>query len=222
MNMSRVKFLIPCLSLIAFASALAGPVRVACAGDSITEGTVLKNRETTSYPAVLAGLLGEGFLVRNFGCSGATVTSSGQGAKPYSNQPQYADALAFSPDVVVMMLGTNDTKTAVFSAGSETFHASYQRLLDAFRSLPSHPRILICRPVPVMGEGRYTINEINRQKLLLAVSAICRANDMELIDLDPVLGGKPEWFSDLVHPNEEATAAIARAVAEQIKKGSAR
>lgn len=213
-----MKNLTACLLLCTIAFSRAEPVRVACVGDSITAGTVLKDRERTSYPSLLAGLLGGGYEVRNFGHSGATVTSSGQGALPFVAQPEHAAALAWDPGIVVVMLGTNDTKTAVFDAGVTTFRERYQELLDAFLSLPVPPRILICLPVPVMGGGRYTINEPNRQKLLPIIAALAQKNHAELIDLDPVLGGKPEMFRDLVHPNEEATAAIARAVAERIQQ----
>ena len=56
-------------------------VRVACVGDSITYGSGIPDREHNSYPAQLQKLLGDGYEVRNFGVSGATLLKNGD--KPY-------------------------------------------------------------------------------------------------------------------------------------------
>ena len=47
-----------------------GTVKVACIGDSITFGALLRDRESNCYPAQLEKLLGEGYSVRNFGVNG--------------------------------------------------------------------------------------------------------------------------------------------------------
>ena len=74
------------LSLVAMAVSACGsePKRVACVGDSITYGSGIKGRETKSYPAQLAGMLGEDYVVKNFGVSGATMLKKGD--KPYWKQ----------------------------------------------------------------------------------------------------------------------------------------
>ena len=63
-------FSLPFMTACASASA---PLRVACVGDSITYGDKLADRETQSYPAVLAQLAGGRFLTGNFGVNGATA-----------------------------------------------------------------------------------------------------------------------------------------------------
>ena len=52
------------------------PVKVACVGNSITYGYGIAGRETRSYPAQLQRMLGDGYLVGNFGKSGATDRKS--------------------------------------------------------------------------------------------------------------------------------------------------
>jgi hypothetical protein len=47
----------------------AAPIKVACIGDSITEGAGLSNPALESYPARLQRLLGAGYIVRNYGVS---------------------------------------------------------------------------------------------------------------------------------------------------------
>ena len=51
------------------------PVRIACVGDSITQGVgAVKGK---SYPSQLQALLGDKWLVRNFGVSGRTLLKKG-------------------------------------------------------------------------------------------------------------------------------------------------
>ncbi|MBQ8450967.1 MAG: hypothetical protein IJY64_08680, partial [Bacteroidaceae bacterium] len=50
-------------------------IKVACVGNSVTFGYGHKNPAETSYPTRLQQMLGEGYEVRNFGHSGATLLS---------------------------------------------------------------------------------------------------------------------------------------------------
>jgi len=61
------------------------PVKIACVGDSITEGSGLTSPATQSYPARLQRLLGTNYNVRNFGVSGRTLLK--QGDFPYWKEP---------------------------------------------------------------------------------------------------------------------------------------
>lgn len=47
--------------------------RVACIGDSLTWGFSLPDSWRQSYPALLQERLGADYVVRNFGCNGASV-----------------------------------------------------------------------------------------------------------------------------------------------------
>ena len=89
-------------------------LRVACVGDSITYGSGIKDRHHDSYPAVLGRWLGPGWDVRNFGVSGATLLKKGD--LPYFKQKNHEAAVAFTPDIVVIMLGTNDSSTSESAA----------------------------------------------------------------------------------------------------------
>src|SRR5256885_2347791 len=105
-TIARALALILLFPLVALA---AGPTtRVACVGDSITFGAGLRDRESNNYPARLQHSLGSDWEVRNFGVSSTTVLKRGN--KPYVREKAYAQALEFKPDLVVIMLGTNDTK----------------------------------------------------------------------------------------------------------------
>lgn len=100
------------------------PQKIACVGNSVTFGYGLANRDHDSYPARLQALLGEDYLVGNFGRSGATLLSRGH--NPYVKTEEYRKALEFLPDVVVIHLGLNDTDPRNWPNYRDDFIADYQ------------------------------------------------------------------------------------------------
>ncbi|HBN38285.1 MAG TPA: hypothetical protein DD404_02040, partial [Ruminococcaceae bacterium] len=83
-------------------------IRVACVGDSITFGCMVQNWQKNNYPTVLNHLLGEDYCVNNFGYTNRTAIKSAD--YPYTNEKLYRQSLDFKPDIVVLMLGSNDSK----------------------------------------------------------------------------------------------------------------
>src|SRR5689334_8855673 len=108
----------------------ANAAKIACVGDSITYGSGLGDRGTESYPAVLQTLVGSAHTVENFGVSGATLLKNGD--KPYWDESAYGSSGSFEPDVVVIMLGTNDAKPQNWSHASE-FAGDYAALIEHYR-----------------------------------------------------------------------------------------
>ena len=82
------------------------PVKVACIGNSVTFGAGIEKQED-KYPAKLQKMLGEGYEVKNFGHSGATLLNNGH--RPYQNLPEFKESISFKPDIVIIHLGLNDT-----------------------------------------------------------------------------------------------------------------
>jgi lysophospholipase L1-like esterase len=185
------------------------PKRVACVGDSITLGIGIKNKESGTYPAKLQRLLGEGWLVRNFGVVGATLME--QGDRPYQDQQAFQQALDSSPDVVVIMLGTWDTRP-VNRRHLATFAGCCRILVGKFQALPSKPRILLCRPPLITGELVRGINEPTLQQELPLLDAVAENMGLELVDIHAALTDPEAHFIDGVHPTEAGAELIARAV----------
>ena len=184
-------------------------IRVACIGDSITYGYSIKNRIKDCYPAQLGRMLGQKWQVRNFGVSGATLLKKGD--LPYWNQQAFKDALAYNPNVVIIKLGTNDTKPQNWKY-KDQFFADYSDMIDCFAELPSKPRIWICKPVPAYGE-RWGISEtIIKNEVIPLIDRIARSKHVAVIDLYGPLSGKPELFPDQIHPNAEGAYDIAKVI----------
>ena len=200
------------LALISLMNARAAePIKVACVGDSITQGVGAQRGK--SYPAQLQGLLGDGYQVGNFGVSARTLLKKGD--FPYWNEKKYQDALAMEPAIVVIMLGTNDTKPQNWKFEAE-FEADYRELVKSFQSLKSKPRVFVCRPVPVPGKGNYGINEENIQKEIPRLYALAKALGCGVIDMHAALEKTPEMLPDRVHPNTAGAGEMAKAAARAI------
>lgn len=187
-----------------------GRIRVACVGDSITFGAGIKDRKTDSYPVQLQRLLGaKKWDVRNFGVSSATMLKKGN--YPYWNLKAFKEALAFEPHVVLIKLGTNDSKPDNWKFKSE-YSVDYKAMIAAFSSLPSKPQIWLCRPVPVV-KDRWGITEVVvKNEVIPLIDGIADSLDLPVIDLHAALSGKAQLFPDGVHPNGVGAGFIAREI----------
>jgi acyl-CoA thioesterase-1 len=193
--------------------AVSSGVRVACVGDSITEGTGIADRKMT-YPAQLAVLLGGEWQVGNFGVSGSTMMNSGD--KPYQKEGKFREAVALKPDVVVIKLGTNDSKPHNWKAAKEDFSKDSKLLLAAFREANPKVRIFLCTPAPAFPENFGIRESIIAAETIPLIRALAAEEKLPLIDLHEVLKDPPEFFKDKVHPDAAGAGVIAAKVAEAL------
>ena len=191
------------------------PIKVACVGDSITFGAGIENREEHAYPAQLGRMLGPGWEVRNFGVSGTTLLRTGDA--PYTKTPQFQEAKRFAPDVVVLMLGTNDSKPQNWKRKGR-FIADATDLIETFRNLPSHPTVWLCKPVPVFPERWGISNAVVLHEVIPHLDAVISRSEAAGIDCYTSLAAHPEHFPDKVHPNAAGATIIAETVAAALRQ----
>lgn len=187
----------------------AEPIRLACIGDSITYGYGIQDREKNSYPAQLAVMLGNHWDVRNFGVSGATLLKKGD--RPYWNQDAFKKALEFNPNVVVIMLGTNDSKPINWKYKDE-YVGNYIDLIRKFQALEAKPKIWICYLVPAY-PARWGITEkVMTEEIMPRIDEVANKTGVPIIDLHTALSDKAQLFPDLIHPNAEGAKLMAEAI----------
>ncbi|MCH3907853.1 MAG: GDSL-type esterase/lipase family protein [Sphaerochaeta sp.] len=172
---------------------------IACVGDSITYGYGLDHRETTCYPSRLGELLGRSCVVGNFGLTGAVVQPDRM--KSYDSSLPYQESIRFQPDIVVVLLGTNDTKPWYWR-GEEIYRTSMQALLTTYQKLPSHPKVYTLL-VPASRPNRFCV----RNSMTIRERTVLRTLPFPCIPLPDNLAG-----DDGVHPGEAGAEAIAKAV----------
>jgi len=209
------------VALLTLAASAGQTIRVACVGDSITYGSGLKDRAHASYPAWLGRWLGPDYDVRNFGVSGATLVHEGD--RPYFKQKACSQALAFRPKIVVIMLGTNDSKHRGDGSLDATnaldnwqykpdYVPDYEDLIAAFRKANPDVMIYLCLPTPCY-PGRWGINNKTiHDEIIPLVLQVAAATHARVIDLYHALPDKADLQPDTVHPNEHGAQLMAAVV----------
>lgn len=194
----------------------AQPVKVACVGNSVTFGYGLENPEKESYPVQLQQLLGENYLVKNFGKSGATLLRKGH--RPYNEQEEYKNAIAFAGDIIVIHLGLNDTDPRDWPNYGDDFIKDYLTLIQDFRTANPNCKIYICRMTPI-GHNHWRFKSGTRDwywKIQHCIETVAEQADCQLIDLQEILYHRPDLFPDALHPTKEGAGIIAQQVYEAI------
>ena len=199
----------------------AGQIKVACVGDSITYGHSVSDWGKNHYPAVLQDILGDAYHVANFGVSGACVNKNGN--KPYIKRPIYEESIKYDADILVFMLGSNDSKPRNW-IDVDTFLADYQALLDTYLKKEKSPKVYIgiCSKAyyvdgTTSGTARYNIQPELVEQIAASLKKKYEKEDVVIVDIHKLTGEHPEWFKkDGIHPDKDGAMAIANEVAELI------
>ena len=192
-----------------------GVLKVACVGDSITRGTFVWRRKTRSYPAQLQAMLGERFCVRAFGVNGHAVQQSSD--RPYRSSEAFRRSTSFQPDIVLVMLGTNDSRGDNWK-GAGPFSTDYRELVAQYQTLVSSPRVWLMTPPAVFRLGRskevrYSMSEAAIQEICDTIKGLAPELGCGIIDIHEATALHPEAFRfDGVHPGGVGATLIAQAV----------
>jgi len=180
-------------------------IHLACIGDSITE--------FTNYPSELQTMFGSGYIVGSFGVSGSTVLLDTD--MPYIDQRAFTMAKNFLPDIVVIMLGTNDARTDNFQS-IDNFVADYMMLISKIQALESNPQIFIVKPPPIFDNELDLNSENLREEIIPRIEQTADELDLQVIDVYSALENHSEYFQDGIHPNNEGATLIAGEVYKAI------
>ena len=190
----------------------AQPVRVACVGNSITYGTGIADREHFSYPVQLQQMLGNGYVVGNFGKPGATLLYKGH--RPYVEQPEFKEALRFKGDIAVIHLGINDTDPRNWPNYRDEFVKDYLSIMDSLRAANPKVRFILARMTPI-ADRHPRFQSGTKQwhdEIQTAIETVARVSGAGLIDFHEPLYPYPNLLPDAIHPNSEGAGILAKTV----------
>lgn len=225
------------------------PIKVACVGDSITfQGCVTDKNDT--YVSQLSWLLGSDYEVTNYGHSGRTLLKNGfcghenqKNPCSYWNTTEFQAAIDSSPDIITIMLGTNDAKRCNWygspngypSGGGSIYFSDYIDLINVFWSLPSAPKIYLALPPPLVHPPNHPEepvpfdmdDHVVNDQMRLLIPSIAKEftsrfnTPIGVIDVWSALGGTKGYFDpsmscDGCHPEKAAHAIIAKTIASAI------
>ena len=212
MHRKKLMFLVIGLAILvslsviaAFYMSLQNIIRVACVGDSITEGTY--------YPMDLMILLGTNYSVGNFGVGGSAVSLDS--GKPYMNENAFQEAKAFHPNIVIIMLGANDA-SPLNSPSNDSFVEDYVQLIGAFQMLSSKPKMYIVKPPPVFSDETGLNPEFFLKNIIPNIEKVAEQTNLPIIDVYSALANSSNLFPDGVHPNAEGAQLIANTIYKAI------
>ncbi len=196
------------ISLLAFSQ-----IKVACVGNSITQGPGRDHPD--SYPLLMQEVLGDDYEVKNFGVSGRTLLKMGD--RPYWKESQFEEVQNFRPDILVIKLGTNDSKPQNWKHKTD-FVEDYIELVHTLKaSMPENGQVYICIPVPVF-EDKWGINEPTMVKEIRPMlKKIAKVTDAKMINLHKPFKGKGALFPDGIHPNTAGNQLMAEKIAQKIQ-----
>lgn len=188
------------------------PVRVACVGNSITYGTGIADREHFSYPVQLQQMLGNGYVVGNFGKPGATLLYKGH--RPYVEQPEFKEALRFKGDIAVIHLGINDTDPRNWPNYRDEFVKDYLSIMDSLRAANPKVRFILARMTPIADRHPRFLSGTKQwhDEIQTAIETVARVSGAELIDFHEPLYPYPNLLPDAIHPNPEGAGILAKTV----------
>lgn len=207
-------------------------IRVACIGNSITDGSGIDMASMHGYPASLQQLLGKEYWVKNFGVSGRTMLNKGD--RPYMKEMAWRDALAFRPDVVVIKLGTNDSKPQNWQHSAELKQDLVQMITELCPELGQLPKnkkkrakalaevktkIFLCTPIPAF-KSTWNINDsVIVNGVIPIQQEVAKEYGLQVIDLHTLFGNDSNMMvADGIHPNEKGARRMAEIIADALKK----
>ena len=206
--------------------------RVACIGNSITDGHGIELATQRAYPALLQQRLGSEYWVKNFGVSARTMLNKGD--HPYMNELAWRDALAFDPDIVIIKLGTNDSKPLNWQHGAEFKQDLVQMITTLCPELADLPRnkkkrtkaltevtkkIYLCTPIPAFKATWNISDEVIKNQIIPIQQEVANEYGLKVIDLHTLFANDGnKMLSDGIHPNERGARRMAELIFEELKK----
>jgi acyl-CoA thioesterase-1 len=187
-------------------------VRIGFIGNSITYGYTLSNPATQSYPAQLGVLLqqkyGDTCTVHNFGISSRTMLKHGD--HPIWNDTEFKNCWNLAPEILLIFLGTNDTKPQNWDLYHDEFFPDYMSMIDTFKVRNPFTKFIVCRPCPAFAIVWDIRETLIVSDIIPLVDSIQKITGAVLVDFHTPMLDSVSLFPDKIHPDINGSAALAR------------
>jgi len=186
-------------------------IKVGCVGDSNTYGAEATDRTRYAWPVQIRSMLGSKYETQNFGVNGALMMSDKTDA--WKNKTAYIDNKAYDPNIIVIALGTNDSKDGYWNA--VTFKNSYVDLVNEFKGYSAEPEIYMAIPIKAYASTWSINDQTIREQVIPTMKEISKEMGLPLIDLYAVTNNMANLMAaDGIHPKDEGLGIMARKIAD--------
>lgn len=198
-------------------------LRVTCVGDSITEGGACVS---TSYTYNLQNLFGDNAIVTNAGVSAQTMLKHGlcNDLSPcsYWNTNAWQNALQSKPDIVTIMLGTNDAKAFNWEGIQQNlgdyYTLDYVDMIKQLRQLDPKPEIYVLVPPPLYEPYPWEMNATVINEIFpVVIKDLSTVTETGIISVyDAFREAEKDYTENLTcdgcHPTADGNQVIAEAI----------
>ena len=195
-------------------------IKVACIGDSITHGSTSDDENRFNYPAYLQRLLGYDYYVEKYGAPGFSMTSTDTYA--YLNHGGlYKPSLNAKADVVIIMLGTNDSNRdqAWGADSSARFEEGYRNLLNAIKEKNANMTYFMMNCPVYSGGAQFGSRTVRDLQKKLTNTLIGEGWDLHFFDMYTYTKDVVtiQNFPDGLHPGDKGYVLLADGVAQMLE-----
>lgn len=188
---------------------------IACVGDSITQGAGSSNEYFKSYPVQLQKELGGKYNVVNLGRNGTTAAQR-NGSEGWLANVHWDGFQALVPDIVILALGTNDSK---YSPSEYKFYSDYDNVVSQLLSVNPDMKIIVST-APTSHSDAYNIKDENIKSVIAPVQRdIAWQYGFDIIDMCVFTADLSHLFPDGIHPNDAGYTFFAKVYAKAITEG---
>lgn len=205
--------------------AMIDPIKVACVGDSITFRYGFEDEPENNYPYVLQELLGSEYWVKNFGESGTCVQENVDDA--YITHDKYTESLEFQADILLFMLGTNDSKAWNWK-DEESFRQAYEKMLDSYMDVENPPKVYVVISPKAFyingkdsGTAEFGIEPEHVDQIVKIQLEVAEERGYSVINMYEISKANPTWFEeDGIHPTIEGAEGMAEVILSFFRKST--
>jgi len=200
-------------------------IHVACLGDSITYGTGAADPSMQAYPVYFQRMLGYNYYVEKYGLPSHSLIETDQPS--YLKHDYFKKSAEAKPDVIIVMLGTNDTRPSRWAdsaykdwsdpARKQAFLNAGNKLVENYRQTNPDVQIIFATCPTVPQAADWTANLMKHGNP--GINEIASANNCPVIDIFTYTKKHIEMFagSDGLHLKDEKYEMLAQGFYELTK-----
>ena len=127
------------------------------------------------------------------------------------------------PAIVIIMLGTNDSKLKHWKGNEEQFEKDLQELLKMVHKVGRRAKVFVCLPPPAFKGGTLSKGDsisgerIKKEIIPIIKKVVKKHKEVTLIDVFSAMRKHADYFADGVHPNIKGADYLANFIYKKLK-----